>query len=96
MLTTAGSDEKCAFCESLGASLAINYRTTDVAGAVRAAGKVDLILDPVGGATLGPNLACLNQDGKLVLIAFFTSLLVGFMVLRVPSQTADPAASPAG
>ncbi len=31
---------------------------------------------------------------KLVLIAFFTSLLVGFMVLRVPSQTADPAASP--
>lgn len=86
VLTTAGSDEKCAFCESLGASLAINYRTTDVAGAVRAAGKVDLILDPVGGATLGPNLACLNQDGKLVLIAFMagrsTELDLGQLLMK--------------
>lgn len=31
---------------------------------------------------------------KLVLTLFFTSLLVGFMVLRVPTLTADPAASP--
>ncbi|ABK98107.1 L,D-transpeptidase [Pelobacter propionicus] len=31
---------------------------------------------------------------KLVLIAIFTALLVGYMVLRVPTLTADPAASP--
>ncbi len=31
---------------------------------------------------------------KLILILFFTSLLVGFMVLRVPSLTAEPEASP--
>ncbi|MBC8019152.1 MAG: L,D-transpeptidase [Verrucomicrobia bacterium] len=32
---------------------------------------------------------------KLVLVTFFTSLLVGFTVLRTPSLTDDPAASPA-
>jgi len=31
---------------------------------------------------------------KLILIVLFTSLLVGFMVLRVPSLIADPEASP--
>jgi hypothetical protein len=31
---------------------------------------------------------------KLILIVLFTSLLVGFMVLRVPSLTAEPEASP--
>lgn len=31
---------------------------------------------------------------KLILTLFFTALLVGFMVLRVPTLTADPAASP--
>jgi hypothetical protein len=32
---------------------------------------------------------------KFVLVTFITSLLVGFTVLRTPSQTGDPAASPA-
>src|SRR5262245_53282488 len=37
VLTTAGSDEKCAACEALGAERAINYRTTDFVAAVREA-----------------------------------------------------------
>lgn len=32
---------------------------------------------------------------KIVLVAFITALLVTFTVLRVPSETSDPAASPA-
>lgn len=32
---------------------------------------------------------------KIVLISFFTMLIVGFTVLRAPSRVADPAASPA-
>jgi hypothetical protein len=31
---------------------------------------------------------------KIVIVSFFTSLLVGFTVLRTPSQTAEPGASP--
>lgn len=70
VLATAGTDEKCAACERLGAT-AINYRTTDFAAAVRqatAARGVDVILDIVGGDYLPRNLECLALDGRLVQI----------------------------
>jgi NADPH2:quinone reductase len=72
---TAGSSAKLAFCESLGAWLAINYRETrEFADLVKAQGGVDLILDPVGQAYFEQNLACLNQDGKLVLIGVMSGV----------------------
>ena len=52
VFATAGSDEKCRVCESLGAEAAINYRQEDFAEALRIRlGKqgVDVILDMVGG-----------------------------------------------
>ena len=68
---TAGSDEKIARCVELGAQ----------AGHVRHAGSfvesvqawtdgagMDVILDPVGGAYLGDNMASLAVDGRLVII----------------------------
>jgi NADPH2:quinone reductase len=70
---TAGSAEKCAACERLGAARAINYRHEDFVEAVRAAtGKrgVDVILDMVGAPYFGRNLRCLGTDGRLVIIAF--------------------------
>lgn len=70
VLATAGSDDKCATCERLGAA-AINYRTTDFVAAVRSAtgGRgVDVILDIVGGEYLPRNLACLALNGRLVQI----------------------------
>ena len=71
VLTTAGSDEKCSACRSLGADVAINYRTTDFVTAVRdaTAGRgVDVVLDMVGGEYLQRNLDCLAMDGRLVQI----------------------------
>ncbi len=72
---TAGSDEKCRACESLGAAYAINYRTHDFVEVVRAitGGRgVDLILDIVGGAYVPRNLAALAMDGRLVQIGLMS------------------------
>ena len=66
---TAGSDEKCDACKTLGAVLAINYRTQDFVEAIREATSgrgVDVVLDIVGGDYLPKNLECLAQDGRLV------------------------------
>lgn len=69
---TAGSAEKCRFCETLGAQ-AINYREQDfVAELKNLTGGlgVDVILDMVGGDYLKRNLASLKAEGRLVQIAF--------------------------
>jgi NADPH2:quinone reductase len=73
VFTTAGSAEKCAACEQLGAELAINYREQDFVAAVQAAtGKrgVDVILDIVAGDYLPRNIDALAVDGRLVIIGF--------------------------
>jgi NADPH2:quinone reductase len=72
VFTTAGSPEKCAACERLGAERAINYRTEDFVEAVRAAtaGRgVDVILDMVGGEYVPREIAALAEEGRLVMIA---------------------------
>ena len=70
VVVTAGSDEKCRACEGLGAELAVNYREEDFVQAVRGFGGADVILDMVGGDYIARNLRCLNEDGRLVQIAF--------------------------
>ena len=72
VFTTAGTDDKCRFCEQLGAKRAINYKTEDFAEAIaQQTGKrgVDVLLDMVGGSYLSKNIACLAPDGRLVIIA---------------------------
>jgi NADPH2:quinone reductase len=72
VIATAGSAEKCAACERLGARQAINYREADFVDVVRRAtgGRgVDVILDMVGGEYVQRNLDSLNFDGRLVQIA---------------------------
>lgn len=72
VLATAGSDEKCAVCVSLGAERAINYRSEDFAEVVKevTGGKgVDVILDMVGGDYLQRHIRSLATDGRLVMIA---------------------------
>jgi len=69
---TAGSAEKCAACERLGAERAINYRDEDFVAAIHdlTLGRgVDLILDMVGGEYVPRNLQALAVDGRLVQIA---------------------------
>jgi putative PIG3 family NAD(P)H quinone oxidoreductase len=73
VLATAGTPEKCAACEGLGAERAIDYRREDFAAVVKeiTAGRgVDVILDMVGGDYLPRNIASLAVDGRLVQIAF--------------------------
>jgi len=72
VIATAGSDDKCAACVSLGADHAINYRTHDfVAEAKRVTdGRgVDVILDMVAGDYIARELQCLADDGRIALIA---------------------------
>ena len=70
VFTTAGSDEKCAACMTLGAERAINYRAEDFVEVLKAEGGANLILDMVGGDYLPRNVAALADDGRLVQIAF--------------------------
>jgi NADPH2:quinone reductase len=71
VFVTAGSAEKCAACEAIGAERAINYRETDFVAAVKDAtgGQgVDVVLDMVGGDYLQRNIDALGMDGRLVMI----------------------------
>jgi NADPH2:quinone reductase len=70
---TAGTAEKCAECEKLGATRAINYRSEDFVAVLKqeTGGRgVDVILDMVGGDYVPRELACLADDGRLSIIAF--------------------------
>lgn len=67
---TAGTPEKCRFCESLGAT-AILYPEEDFVGIIQALTDrqgVDVILDCVGADYLQRNLECLAIEGRLLLI----------------------------
>jgi NADPH2:quinone reductase len=69
---TAGSDDKCRACESLGAVRGINYRSEDfgqVAKEATGGRGVDVILDMVGGDYLPREISCLADDGRIVIIA---------------------------
>ena len=68
---TAGSEEKLAFCRSLGATDGFNRHDGSFLQAAKAfsgAVGVDVVLDPVGGAYLEDNLNVLGLYGRLVLI----------------------------
>ncbi|MDO8299179.1 NAD(P)H-quinone oxidoreductase [Lacisediminimonas sp.] len=72
VFATAGSDEKCRACESLGAERGINYKTEDFSELLKAATNgrgVDVILDMVGGEYINREIRCLADDGRIVLIA---------------------------
>ena len=73
VITTAGSNEKCRFCEELGADKAINYRTDDWQRRVAeftAKRGVDVILDMVAGPYMQKNLDSLALEGRYAIIAF--------------------------
>jgi NADPH2:quinone reductase len=72
VFATAGADDKCRACESLGAERGINYRSEDFVEVVKSAtgGKgVDVVLDMVAGDYLPREINCLADDGRIVIIA---------------------------
>jgi putative PIG3 family NAD(P)H quinone oxidoreductase len=75
VFATAGSDDKCAACERLGAR-AINYRSSDFVPLIKdwtTGAGVDVILDMVGGSYLQRNLDSLAMHGRLVQIGLLES-----------------------
>jgi len=70
VFATAGSAEKCAVCEKLGAERAINYRDADFVEVLKAEGGANVILDMVGGDYIPRNVKALADEGRLVQIAF--------------------------
>jgi NADPH2:quinone reductase len=73
VITTAGSDEKCAAARKLGADVAINYKIEDFVAATKAATNdkgAELILDMVGGDYIARNYEAAAVEGRIVQIAF--------------------------
>lgn len=73
VFTTAGSDEKCRFCEQLGARHAFNYKAGDWQARLSEltdGNGVDVVLDMVAGPYVQKNLESLARDGRYAIIAF--------------------------
>lgn len=88
VLTTVGSPEKIAAAKTIGADVAINYKTEDWVEIVKAEGGADVILDMVGGEYVAKNIDCLNKLGRLVNIAYMQGPkvelnLMPFMLKRI-------------
>ena len=69
VISTAGSDEKCARVKALGADHVINYRTERFEGVVRKlTGKkgVDVVFEHVGADTWQGSLLSMKRGGRLV------------------------------
>ena len=83
---TAGSEDKCAACVTLGASHAWNYKTEDWVSRTRevTGGRgANVVLDMVGGDYTARNLDALATDGRLVQIAFLKSPQVSLDLSQV-------------
>jgi len=65
--TTAGTDEKCRWCEKLGAKRAVNYKTGDFEAELAGIG-IDVILDMTGGDFTIKNIRLLREEGRIVYI----------------------------
>mgnify|MGYP000120544410 FL=1 len=83
VIATAGTAEKVALCERLGADIAINYREADFEAVVKDAGGADVILDMVGGDYVQKNINCANAGARIVSIAFLKGSRVEVDLMRV-------------
>ena len=86
VFTTAGSDEKTAFCRDLGADFAINYRDEDFVERIKdetGSKGVNVVLDMVGGTYIAKNIECLALEGRHVSIAFLTGPQVDVNMMPV-------------
>ena len=89
VFATAGSKEKCAACERLGAERAINYKTEDFSPALMAltAGAgIDVILDMVGAPYFSRNVELLAIEGRLVEIAVLGGAKAEINLVRLLRQ----------
>ncbi len=86
VFATAGSPEKCAACERLGAERAIDYRGEDFVAIVReltGGHGVDVILDIVGADYFARNIEALAPEGRLVEIATLHGVKAELNIQRI-------------
>ena len=71
VITTGGTDEKCTRCLELGADVAVNYKTSDVAEAVQrfAPDGVHVVWETLRDPDLEQLVSFLAERGRLVLMA---------------------------
>jgi NADPH:quinone reductase-like Zn-dependent oxidoreductase len=85
IFATAGTDEKCSLCRSLGADVAVNYRSQDFAEVIKKETKgrgIDLIIDLVGRDYWHRNTASAAMDSKIVLVAAMSGSIIEDFNLR--------------
>jgi putative PIG3 family NAD(P)H quinone oxidoreductase len=86
VFTTAGSAEKCAACQRLGADVAINYHEQDYVKVLKEATDgqgVDVILDMVGGDYVARNLELAAKDGRIVSLSFIKGSRVQIDMIHI-------------
>jgi NADPH:quinone reductase len=86
VFVTAGTEEKCTFCEKLGADKAINYKREKFAEVIRDLTNkkgVNVILDMIGGSYAADNIDVLAEDGRLVMINAMQRDAVTIKLLQV-------------
>ncbi len=89
VFTTAGTPDKCAACEQLGAERAIDYHTEDFVTVVKDATYAhgaNVILDMVGGDSVPRELSLLDYDGRLVFIAALGGAKAQFNIREVMAK----------
>ncbi|AQS38073.1 putative NAD(P)H quinone oxidoreductase, PIG3 family [Shewanella psychrophila] len=71
VIATSGSDDKCDYCLSLGADLALNYQDDFVKPVMEYTSNmgVNVVFDIAGGDFINQNLKALAVDGRMVSVA---------------------------
>ncbi len=80
---TAGTPEKCAAAETLGADRAFNYKEEAFEEEIQKLGGADVVLDMAGGDFVPRNLEALNFKGRHVSIAFLRGAEATINVMAV-------------
>lgn len=86
VFATAGSDEKCAAAQELGAELCVNYREADFVEVIKAATDgygIDVTLDMVGGDYIARNMKLAAKHGRIINIAYQKGAKVELNMLPV-------------
>lgn len=85
VIATATGEEKLERARALGADVALDSRTADLAAAVRAeTGEgVDIAIEHVGGAAFGHALECLRPNGRIVVLGGHAGEVVPLDLVRL-------------
>jgi NADPH:quinone reductase len=82
---TAGSDDRCARCITLGADVAINYKQESFESVI-AKQSIDIVLDMVGGETLSKTIPLMKHKGRIISIAYLENAISTISIPMIMKQ----------